>query len=109
MQGGVARFPEANAVVMLASLYYEPLWIFVRRGERIDALASLAGKRIALGTPGSGTHALAMTLLAASGVGAANATSLQIPADQAQRALKGGEVDASLMVGGVAHPQSWRR
>jgi TRAP transporter TAXI family solute receptor len=104
VQGGVARFPEANAVVMLASLYYEPLWIFVRRGERIDALASLAGKRIAVGTPGSGTHALATTLLAASGVGAANAALLQIAADQALRGLQGGGVDALLMVGGVRSP-----
>jgi TRAP transporter TAXI family solute receptor len=104
MQGGVAKFPEANGVVMLASLYYEPLWIFVRRGERIDALSALAGKRIAVGLAGSGTRALAVTLLAASGVGADNATLLQIPADQAQRGLKAGEVDASLLVGGVRSP-----
>src|SRR5271170_2496768 len=29
-QGGVAKFPEANDVVMLASLYYVPMWIFYR-------------------------------------------------------------------------------
>lgn len=104
MQGGVAKFPEANGVVMLASLYYEPLWIFVRRGERIDALSALAGKRIAVGLAGSGTRALAVTLLAASGVSADNATLLQLPADQAQRGLKVGEVDASLLVGGVRSP-----
>lgn len=27
-QGGVARFPDANNVVMLATLYYVPMWIF---------------------------------------------------------------------------------
>src|SRR5204863_831611 len=52
VQGGIASFPEANAVVMVASLYYEPLWIFVRRGERIDALAALVGKRVSMGMPG---------------------------------------------------------
>ena len=67
---------------MIASLYYEPLWIFVRRGEPIDALAALAGKRVSMGMPGSGTNALATPLLAASGVTAANATLLRVPTDQ---------------------------
>ena len=102
--GGVAKFPEADALVMLASLYYEPLWIFVRRGERIDALAALVGKRIAMGMPGSGTDALATPLLAASGVSSANATLLRMPADRAQRALKSGDVDVSLLVGGARAP-----
>ena len=71
VQGGIAKFPEANSLVMIASLYYEPLWIFVRRGERIDALSMLAGKRISMGMPGSGTNALATPLLAASGINSA--------------------------------------
>lgn len=104
VQGGVAKFPEADALVMLASLYYEPLWIFVRRGERIDALAALVGKRIAMGMPGSGSDALATPLLAASGVSSANATLLRMPADRAQRALKSGDVDVSLIVGGARAP-----
>src|SRR6186713_1815016 len=29
-QGGIAKFPEANNVRMLASLYYVPMWIFHR-------------------------------------------------------------------------------
>ena len=53
VQGGLASFPEANSLVMIASLYYEPLWVFVRRGEQIDALAALAGKRISMGMPGA--------------------------------------------------------
>ena len=103
-QGGLAQFPEADALVMLASIYYEPLWIFVRRGERIDALAALAGKRITLAVPGSGTQALAIQLLAASGVTSANATFLRTSADGAAAALKLRHVDASLMVGGVRTP-----
>ena len=103
-QGGLAQFPEADALVMLASIYYEPLWIFVRRGERIDALAALAGKRITLDVPGSGTQALAIQLLAASGVTSANATFLRTSADGAAAALKLRHVDASLMVGGVRTP-----
>ena len=63
---------------MVASLYYEPLWIFVRRGEHIDALAQLAGKRIATGAPGSGTYALVVPLLAASNVTSDNSTPLPL-------------------------------
>ena len=104
VQGGLATFPEANSLVMIASLYYEPLWIFVRRGERIDALSALADKRISMGMPGSGTNALATPLLAASGVNSGNAKLLRVATDQAQSALKAGEVDVSLMVGGVRSP-----
>ena len=104
VQGGVARFPEANSVVMVASLYYEPLWIFVRRGEPIDALAQLTGTRIGMGAPGSGTYAMAVPLLAASNVTTANSTLLQMPADQAIGALKIGYLDAMVIVGGLSTP-----
>ena len=104
VQGGIAKFPEANSLVMIASLYYEPLWIFVRRGEQLDALASLAGKRISMGMPGSGTNALATPLLAASGVTYANSTLLRVPTDRAEFALKGSDIDVALMVGGVRTP-----
>lgn len=104
LQGGLAKSPETDPLVMVASLYYEPLWIFVRRGETIDALAALAGKRIAAGLPGSGTHALTQLLLPASGVTAANSTLLPIPANRLQSALKGREIDAGLLVGGIGLP-----
>ena len=29
-QGGIAKFPEANDIVMLSNLYYLPMWIFYR-------------------------------------------------------------------------------
>ena len=101
VQGGLAAFPEANSLVMIASLYYEPLWIFVRRGEPIDALSALAGKRISMGMPGSGTNALATSLLAASGVTSANATLVRVPTARAQSELKSGAIDVSMMVDGV--------
>ena len=104
VQGGIATFPEADSLVMIASLYYEPLWIFLRRGEPIDALAALRGKRVSMGMPGSGTNALATPLLAASGVTSTNTKLLRVPTDHASDALKGGDVDAALMVGGIRTP-----
>ena len=101
VQGGQAGSPEAKGVVMLASLYYQPLWIFVRRGEQIDSLAALAGKTVAMGMPGSGTNALAAPLLAANGVTENNAKLVRIPTHRSRLAVQTGEVDVALMVGGV--------
>lgn len=100
LQGGVAAFPEADSLVMIASLYYEPLWIFTRRGEAVDALSSFAGKRISLGSPGSGTNMLATQLLRASEVTTGNSTLLAIPTSRSVPALKGREIDVAMMVTG---------
>ena len=59
MQGGVAPNPEESNLVMLASLYYEPLWIFYTGSETISRVTQLRGKRIAVGAPGSGTRIFA--------------------------------------------------
>ncbi len=101
VQGGQADTPEAKGVVMLASLYYQPLWIFVRRGEGVDTLTALAGRRISTGMPGSGSRALGEPLLATSGVTADNAKLVPVPTDRVQGALTAREIDAALMVGGV--------
>jgi TRAP transporter TAXI family solute receptor len=100
LQGGVATFPEADSLVMIASLYYEPLWIFTRRGAAVDALSAFAGKRISLGSAGSGTNMLATQLLRASEVTAENSTLLAIPTSRSVSALKEGEIDAAMMVTG---------
>jgi TRAP transporter TAXI family solute receptor len=110
MQGGVASFPEADGLVMLASLYYEPLWIFYRDAATLTQLNELHGKRIAIGVVGSGTRALVAQLFAAngltsaSGVGRDNTDIVALGGDDALRALKAGEVDAALFVGGTDTP-----
>src|SRR5271165_5514345 len=110
MQGGVASFPEADGLVMLASLYYEPLWIFYHDAGTLTQLRELHGKRIAIGVVGSGTRALVAQLLAAngltsaSGVGRDNTDIVALGGDDALRALKAGEIDAALFVGGAETP-----
>ena len=100
MQGGVATFPEADPLVMIAALYYEPLWIFMRRGEAVDALSSMTARRISLGSPGSGTNMLATQLLRASGVTAETATLLSMPTSRSLAALKEGAIDVAMIVTG---------
>ena len=101
MQGGVATFPAADGLVMLASLYYEPLWVFYRGEQTFTQLNELVGMRVGIGTPGSGTRAFVLPLLAANGIDAENATLVPAAAADALRALEAGEIDAALIVGGA--------
>ena len=110
MQGGVATFPAADDLVMLPSLYYEPLWIFYGDSGTLSQLNDLQGKRIAVGAPGSGTRALADNLFAANGltvangVGRGNTEIVGLGGNEALEALRAGKVDAALFVGGAQTP-----
>jgi TRAP transporter TAXI family solute receptor len=104
VQGGQADSQKSKDLVMLASLYYQPLWIFVRRGESFESLAKLAGKKVSLGMPGSGTNVLGTPLLEANGVTEKTATFIHVPTDRTRAVLHAKEVDAALMVGGVRTP-----
>jgi TRAP-type uncharacterized transport system substrate-binding protein len=54
MHGGVVRPADRGTLVMVAALYYEPLWIFYRGSTVLTQLVELRYKRLAVGTPGSG-------------------------------------------------------
>jgi len=45
LQGGIATQPEADDLVMLASLYVEPLWIFYRGEPTLTRLNQFVGTR----------------------------------------------------------------
>jgi len=92
----------------IASLYYEPLWIFLRAELPVQTLADLAGRRVQIGPAGSGTRAVALTLLGANGVTAANATLGELSGAQAADALLTGGADALFVVAG-AQSESLRR
>jgi hypothetical protein len=95
---------------MLASLYYEPLWIFYRDSTTFSQIRQLYGKRIAVGVTGSGTRALVAQLFAAQGLttaggkGSGYTELVELGGADALRALKAGEIDAALYVGGAATP-----
>jgi TRAP transporter TAXI family solute receptor len=110
LQGGVASFPAADDLVMLASLYYEPLWIFYRDSATLSQINQLDGKRMAIGVPGSGTRAFVEKMLVVNGmmmdngVTRGNTEVVAIGGNDALRALKAGEVAAALFVGGAQTP-----
>jgi TRAP-type uncharacterized transport system substrate-binding protein len=56
LQGGIGSPEEQPEFKSLGSVYYEPLWVFVRGDNTSTRLTSLIGKRIAVGAQGSGTR-----------------------------------------------------
>lgn len=98
VQGGIGDPFGAPQLVSLASVFLEPLWVFVRAERAPQRLQNLRGKRIAIGAPGSGTRVLAKTLLVAAGIDDENSTFLSIGGTEAARALKAGELDAAFFV-----------
>lgn len=63
LQGGIGSAVDFPELVGLASLYKEPLIIFVRKGLHVETFADFAGKKIAVGKKGSGTRKIVEQLL----------------------------------------------
>jgi TRAP-type uncharacterized transport system substrate-binding protein len=103
VQGGVGASVRDVDLVALGSLYYEPLWVFVRGARRSDDIRALRGQRVAVGPPDSGTRALVDLLLRANGIGTATATLVPLTGLDAVEALRAGKVDAAAF---VASPDS---
>jgi TRAP-type uncharacterized transport system substrate-binding protein len=108
VQGGLAEGADLSGLVSLGSIAYEPLWVFYRSPTRINRLAELAGKRIAAGALGSGTRALALTLLQTNGITGTSATLLDLDAEAAAAALMAGKADAVFLMGDSASRQTLR-
>jgi uncharacterized protein len=105
VQSGVATPADLQHSYALGSLYHEPLWVFYRGDKRLERLSQLVGKRIGVGSPGSGTYAIAMQLLAVNGLIESNSSNqnsravlVQENVAAAATALQKGELDAAFFV-----------
>lgn len=102
VQSGTGQaYQQANDIVALASIYYEPLWLFVPSDQVLFKTSDLLGKRIAVGTEGSGTRALAQVVLENNGITANNASFLDMNAERATQALLNGDLDYLFLVSSV--------
>ena len=80
VQGGTRPVDAGqDSYEAIASLYYEPLWIFHRGTEPLTRLQQLAGQRVAIGPAESGTRAVMETLLQANGLITADQLQFQAP------------------------------
>ncbi len=103
MQSGLADSEAATGVMALGSVYFEPLWLFLRADFPIEHLDGLEGARISVGAEGSGARVISMALLAANGVTADNAELYEHSYADALTALAAGDIEAAFF---VASPQS---
>ena len=108
VQSGIAEGTNLNDLVSLGSVSYQPLWVFYRSATKITRLSELTGKRIAIGQVGSGTHALALTLLQTNGITGAPTTLVDSDAEAAAAALREGKLDAVFLMGDSAPIQTLR-
>ena len=104
VQGGLKQPPRTDGLVMLISLYYEPLWIFHRVSDTPTEIRELKGRRVSNGGPGTGTHASTEPLLLANGLDVGSTPRVPLNGPEALAALRRGDVDVMFYVGGVDTP-----
>lgn len=106
VQTGTATGMDVENLSSLASLFYEPLWIFHRQtpeNEDLRFISDLAGRDIAIGEAGGGTQRIARFILQENGVTEDNAAFFELPNSEAAQALIDGELDVVFM---IASPES---
>lgn len=105
VQGGTGVAADAPQLRSLASLYFEPIWVFVRRGASITSLADLRGRRVAVDREGSGTRPLALELLADNGIHEGDFAALPLGGDDAVKAVRSGKAAAAFFVVAAQAPE----
>lgn len=109
VQSGVSNGPSRVKLVSLGSVSYHPLVVFYR-GTNITVLSDFKGKRLSIGPAGSGTRALALTMLQLNDIRAGEETVfVDLEASEAAKALVNGSVDAIFLMGDSASPQLMRQ
>jgi TRAP transporter TAXI family solute receptor len=88
----------------LASLYFEPIWIFVRKDLKVARLADLKGRRVAVDREGSGTRVIALQLLADIGLDGGSVQISPLGGADAAAALRAGKLDAAFLINSANAP-----
>lgn len=83
----------------LASIYYEPLWIFYNTNIKdLSYIQDLKSKKIAIGENGSGTKDLALNILNINGIYEKNSTFYNYNSEEASKKLINKKIDALFLV-----------
>ncbi len=101
LQSGLASADEYPDLLSLGSVYFEPVWIFTRKGLVVDRLNELAGARIAVGGAGSGSRIVAKRLLESNRLDGTQVELLDESGSSAIALLEVGEIDALVSVASV--------
>ena len=94
---------DGSDLMSLGSIAYQPLLLFYRSAAPVTLLSEFNGKRVAIGSQGSGTRSLAVSLLDLNGIGTNGSTAMfDLDAAAAADALISGSLDAVFMMGDSA-------
>jgi TRAP transporter TAXI family solute receptor len=105
----VEALAESTPLRSLATIAYEPVWIFSHTLDLSKGLDVLAGRRVAVGVAGSGNEKVARQLLAAYGIAAngsssAPTTLVSEGGMTVVESLRRHQVDAAIIVAASAAP-----
>jgi TRAP-type uncharacterized transport system substrate-binding protein len=103
VQGGLVKDGDAEQLVTLGSLFYEPIWVFYRGKTVAERISDLRGRRVAIGIPGGGTHALGAAVARDNGL-TEGTTLVELGGVAAADALLAGQVDAAFYVSAIDAP-----
>ena len=92
--------PAATDLRAIAALFPEHIHLVVLADSGINSVADLAGKRVSLDEPGSGTFVDANLILEANGLTEGSFTAEALKPDASGDALRNGQIDAFFFVGG---------
>jgi len=104
VQGGTRSDGDNTQLRSLASLYFEPIWVFVRKDVPLKRLADFRGHRVAVDREGSGTRMIALQLLSDIGLDDSAVQISPLGGADAATALRDGRLDAALFVIGANAP-----
>ena len=104
VQGGSATEEDKQQLQSLGSLFLEAIWIFARTEKSLKNFSDLKGRRLGVGSEGSGTYLLSTQLLAAAGVNESNATFMRGDSAMTLAELARGSIDAAFFVASPASP-----
>lgn len=84
---------ERDELVSLGSLFVEPIWLFYRAGVKIQSIPDLRGKRINVGSRGTGVPQMIEKLLDANGLPLKHVKLTELDNTPATMALLAGKID----------------
>jgi len=99
----VVNDPERK-VSGLAAIYYEPLWIFARRGVSVEGKLSLRPESVAVGPKASGTEAIAKAIMAELGYDITNPSLVNLTSAEARKRLMDGKLEMAFFVTSYRDP-----
>ncbi|MCF4165807.1 TAXI family TRAP transporter solute-binding subunit [Zavarzinia compransoris] len=100
-RGAFEGQPPRDNLRVITSLYAESMHVVVRADSGVAGIGDLAGRRVSLDRPGSGTRGDAVMILDAYGIATDAVEAVDLGPSQAAAALMAGEIDAFFFLGGA--------